>query len=185
MLRFLPLLVLLTSCGPKMLILRGSSNDFLKRKATAVAFLQPPEVIQGALDGLMFQIGMKPTSTQAGEKGSKVVIYKGPRAVPPELAAYGITLGSWYAARFGPPQEGGTGTEVVLMGKPMVGMIELCSEHDKLLQDIQYQCIDTQVPIDWIGKNHVSGRDETSMVTWALTQLYEKLNGAPGAPKKL
>lgn len=170
---FAVLAMSLTGCT-SMLVLRGSSNDFLKRKATTLDLNSPVATVQPVLDELFFQRGFRPSGQPvAGDKGSKIIVYKGMRAVPPEAASYGIQLGSWYAARIA--DIGNGTTEITLMGKPMVGTIEICSDHDNLLQDIQYTCIDTKVPPDWAGKNLVSGRDETEVVSWVLSGLYERL----------
>jgi hypothetical protein len=156
-----------------LIVVRGSSNDFLKRKATSVQLNAPQQVVQERLDQQMDRRGFKPSMTQAGEKGTTVVIYKGSRHVPREAAAYGVQLGSWFAARLGADPQGVV--EVTMMGKPMIGNVELCSDHDHLLEDIKYTCTDTKVPPDWAGKNLVSGRDETEVVTDVLNNLYEHL----------
>jgi hypothetical protein len=92
--------------------------------------------------------------------------------VPPEAAAYGIQLGSWFASRI---TNGANTTDVQLMGKPMVGQMEICSDHDNAYTDIKYACNDTRVPNDWAGKNLVTGRDETEVVEWVMTGLFERL----------
>ncbi|MBK7857242.1 MAG: hypothetical protein IPJ65_01205 [Archangiaceae bacterium] len=174
--RVLAVLVLSLSslgCNPQ-LILRGSSNDFLKHKATIVSLNLQPAQIQPVLDELFFQRGFRPASTQTGDKGSVVVVYKGSRPIPPDAANVGINIGSWYAARVGPSESPGI-TDVEIIGKPMVGVVELCSDHDKRLNDIKYTCNDTKVPPDWAGKHLVTGRDETEVVSWVLTGLYERL----------
>ncbi len=103
---------------------------------------------------------------------ARVDFYKGPRAVPPEAAAYGIQLGSWYAVRIAP---NGPTTVVTVMGKPMIGLLELCNDADDSLKDVQYACSDTKVPTNWAGQNLVTGRDETEVVSWVLTGLFERL----------
>lgn len=158
-----------------LVVIRGSTNDFLKRKATSVTLNTPLQQVQPVLDELMLQRGFRPTSNSAGEKGAQLIIYRGSRPVPPDIQAYGIQLGSWFAARIAVDPASPNATEVTLMGKPMVGTLELCSDHDKLLSDIQYTCQDTKVPPDWAAKNLVSGRDETEVVSWVLTGLYERL----------
>lgn len=174
MLRLLAVAVVVTGCS-NLVTVRGSSNDFLKRKATTVTLNAPQNIVQQRLDEVMDRRGFRPTSTQAADNGTTVVIYKGSRRVPREVQNYGIQLGSWFAARLGPSDGNPTSTDVTLMGKPMVGNLELCSDHDKLLSDIQYQCTDTQVAPDWAGRNLVSGRDETEVVSGVLAALYERL----------
>jgi hypothetical protein len=172
-LRLVAVGVCLAGCS-NLVVLRGSSNDFLKKKAATVTLNSPMAAVQPALDDLFYQRGFRSTSSVTGQGGSQVIIYKGPRPVPPEVGAYGVQLGSWYAARIANGQVPNT-TDVTLMGKPMVGIAELCSEHDKLLADIQYVCIDTKMPPDWVGTNYVTGRDETEVVSWVLNGLYERL----------
>jgi hypothetical protein len=166
-------LVLVVFCGcASSITLRASTNDFLKRKATTLSLEVPPAQVAATLDRLFYERGFASAgSSQPGENGAQVFIYKGPRRVPPELA-YSVQLGSWFAARVHPV---GTSTEITLMGKPMISGAELCSEHDELLKDIKYTCVDTKVPTNWPGVNLVSGRDETEVVSWVLTGVYEKL----------
>ena len=177
MLRLLALavaVVVSTGCS-NLIVVRGSSNDFLKRKATTVQLNAPVDVVRQRLDEMMDRRGFKAqTPVQPGNNGTTVVIYRGSRRVPRETASYGIQLGSWFAARLG-VGENATGTELMLFGKPMIGTIELCSDHDNLLEDIKYTCVDTKVPPDWAGKNLVTGRDETEVVTDVLNKLYERL----------
>jgi hypothetical protein len=144
----------------------------LKEPATRVSLNAPIAEVQPVLDELFGQRGFRSTGIQKAENGSQVIIYKGPRPVPPEAAAYGIQLGSWFAARI---TNGPNSTDVQLMGKPMVGQIEVCSDHDDVYKDIKYACTDTRVPNDWAGKNLVTGRDETEVVGWVMTGLYERL----------
>ncbi|MBL8953003.1 MAG: hypothetical protein JNK82_19655 [Myxococcaceae bacterium] len=172
MLRLLCVAVVLSGCS-NLIVVRGSSNDFLKRKATSVVLNAPQKVVQERLDEMFERKGFRPYSSTPGENGSQVLIYRGSRRVPREAQAYGIELGSWFAARVATVE--GNQTEVTLMGKPMVGAVEICSEHDNLLNDIKYVCSDTKVPPDWAGKNLVSGRDETEVVSGVLSDLYERL----------
>jgi hypothetical protein len=174
MLRLLAVAVVVTGCS-NLIVVRGSSNDFLKRKATKVTLNAPQNVVQQRMDELMDRRGFRPISTQAAGDGTSIVIYKGSRHVPREVQNYGITLGSWFAARLGPSDGNATSTDVTLMGKPMIGNLELCSDHDNLLEDIKYMCTDTKVAPDWAGKNLVSGRDETEVVSGVLADLYERL----------
>ena len=170
--------VLVSGSGCSNLItVRGSSSDFLKRKATVVTLNAPQNVVQQRLDDVMDRRGFRQTSTHPASNGTTLIIYKGSRRVPREAANYGIQLGSWFVARVGPTDgnPSATTTDVTLMGKPMVGELELCSDHDKLLEDIQYQCVDTKVAPDWAGRNLVSGRDETEVVSGVLNDLYERL----------
>lgn len=166
--------VVVTSGCSNLVVVRGSSNDFLKRKATTVQLNAPPNVVQERLDQQMDRRGFRPAASHAGANGATVLIYKGSRRVSREARDYGIQLGSWFAARISPDQAG-TGSELWLMGKPMVGNLELCSEHDNLLEDIKYTCQDTKVPPDWAGMNLVTGRDETEVVSGVLSDLYERL----------
>ena len=169
------LVVGLLVCGcSNLVVVRGSTNDFLQPKATSVTLNAPARQVQERLDELMDRRGFRPALSQAGENGTQVVIYKGSRRVPREAASFGVELGSWFAARLG-SVEGSTDTELWMMGKPMVGKLEVCSDHDKLLADIGYTCDDTRVPPDWAGKNLVSGRDETEVVTDVLSRMYERL----------
>ncbi len=180
MFRLLPLAVVLFGCS-NLVVIRGSSNDYLKKRATTVVVNAPPATVQPVVDELFFSRGFRPTSTLTGENQSQVIIYKGSRPVPPNAAPYGLQLGSWYAARLASNKQGAT--EVTLMGKPMVGQIELCSDYDNLLADVQYACTDTKVPPDWVGMNLVSARDETEVVDWVLAGIYERLMGQ-NVPKK-
>ena len=165
--------VVMTGCA-NLIVVRGSSSDFLKRKATTIQLNAPLPVVQQRLDEIMNRRGFRPSMTQAGAKGSSVIIYRGARHVPREAQNHGIQLGSWFAARIA-PGENAVGTEVWMLGKPMIGNLELCSEHDNLLEDIKYTCQDTKVPPDWPGKNLVTGRDETEVVSDVLNNLYEHL----------
>jgi len=180
MLRLLVPALALCGCS-NLVVIRGSSNDYLKKRATTVVVNQPAAEVQPVLDELFMARGFRQAGTLPGENQSQVVYYKGSRAVPPNAAPYGIQLGSWYAARLAPNAQGAT--EVTVMGKPMVGQVELCSDHDNLLADIRYTCIDTKVPPDWVGMNLVSGRDETEVVSWVLAGLYERMMGQ-NVPKR-
>lgn len=164
-------LVALSSCA-SMQVIRGSSSDFLKRKATTLSLNATPTAVTPLLDQLFMQRGFSAIGGQSAEKGGTVYLYRGPRALPPEVAAQGIALGSWFAARVTPV---GQGTEVVLLGKPMIGQLEVCSDADELLKDIGYRCVDSKVPAEWPATNYVSGRDETEVVSWVLSALYERL----------
>jgi hypothetical protein len=156
-----------------LVVIRASSNDFLKKKATSVLVPHPPQTVMPVIDELFQQRGyMRQPGQRGGENGSQLFFYRGPRALPPELSSYNLQLGSWYVARVTPAP---TGTEVTLAGKPMIGQQELCNDWDKLLADIQYQCVDTRVAPDWPGMNLISGRDESEVVSWVLTGLYERL----------
>lgn len=170
MLRLALVLLALSGCASS-ITLRASTNDFLKRKATAVSLNAPAPQVKQALEGLFYERGFSAAGNLPGENGSQVFFFKGPRASS-EAASYGIVLGSWFAARVATV---GTTTEVTLMGKPMVGTFELCSDHDELLKDLKYTCNDTKVPSAWAAKNLVSGRDETEVVSWVLSGLFERL----------
>jgi hypothetical protein len=169
--RLISLSLLAVACAST-LTLRASTSDFLKKKAITVSVNKPVQAVKPLLDDLFAQRGYRLSAEQAGANGSNIYFYKGARAVPPAQAAWGLQLGSWFAARVATV---GAATEVTLLGKPMVGALELCSEHDHLLEDIKYTCSDTKVPADWPGVNLVSGRDETEVVSWVLTGLYERL----------
>ena len=155
-----------------MVTLRGSSNDYLRKKGTMVTLTVSQAQVHPVLDQLFYERGFAQAGTQPGDNNSEIIIYKGARSVPPEAAAYGVQLGSWFAARL---QAQGTGTLVTLLGKPMIGAIELCSDADDLLKDIKYACSDTRVPSTWMGQNLVTGRDEEEIVSWVLNGLYERL----------
>jgi hypothetical protein len=159
------------SCA-SMVTIRGSSNDYLKQKGTMVPLTVSSAQVHPVLDQLFFERGFAPAGSQVGDNSSEIVFYKGARSVPPEAAQYGIQLGSWFAARLQPQ---GTGTLVTLLGKPMVGTIEICSDADDSLKDIKYACTDTRVPSSWAGQNYVTGRDEEEIVSWILNGLYERL----------
>src|SRR5687767_6839761 len=116
MIRLLLLSLLVAGCAST-LTLRASSSDFLKKKAITVSVNQPPQVVQPLLDDLFNQRGYRPTGTQTGANGSTVIIYKGARAVPPAQAAWGLQLGSWFAARVATVKNT---TEITLLGKPTV-----------------------------------------------------------------
>jgi hypothetical protein len=171
MLRLLSVLALLSGCT-SLITLRADTNDYLKDPATRVSLNAPITEVQPVLDELFFQRGFRSSGIQRADNGSQVIIYKGPRQVPPEAAAYGVQLGSWFAARI---TNTPTTTDVQVMGKPMVGSIEICSDHDDAYRDVRYVCTDTRVPTDWVGKNLVSGRDESEVVEWVVTGLYERL----------
>jgi hypothetical protein len=155
-----------------MLTLRGSSSDYLKKKGTMVSVNVSSAQVHPVLDQLMYERGFAPAGSQLGANNAEIIFYKGARAVPPEAAQYGVMLGSWFAARL---EQQGTGTTVTLLGKPMVGTIEICSDHDELLKDVKYACTDTRVPTNWMGQNYVTGRDEGEVVSWVLNGLYERL----------
>ena len=61
------------------------------------------------------------------------------------------------------------------MGKPMVGAFELCSDHDEVAQGDQVHLQRHQGPSELGGDELVTGRDETEVVSWVLTGLYERL----------
>lgn len=171
MLRLALVLAVLSGCTST-LTLRGSSSDFLKRKATTLALDNPAPQITATLNQLFHERGFRPAGITPGENGTQVYFYKGPRPMPPDMVAAGIQLGSWFAAKV--VTVAGT-TSVTVLGKPIVGTFELCSKHDELLKEIKYTCNDTQVPTTWAGVNMVTGRDETEVVSWVMNGLYERL----------
>ena len=164
--------VALMGCS-NLVVVRASSNDYLKKRATSVSLTAATATVIPMLDQLFQLRGFaRLPATRTGENGSQLFIYKGARALPPELAAYNLQLGSWYIARV--TQVANT-TEVTIAGKPMIGQQEICNDWDKLLADIQYTCADTKVAPDWPGMALVSGRDESEVVSWVLKELYERL----------
>ena len=171
MVRLTVVLVVLSGCTST-LTLRASSSDFLKLKATTLSLTAPPAEVTAMLNTLFFERGFRPSGTSAGDNGTKVYFYKGSRPVPPQVANSGIQVGSWFAAKVATVDGF---TNVFLLGKPLVGSSELCSESDELLREVKYTCSDSKVPAAWAGVNLVSGRDETEVVSWVLTGLYERL----------
>src|SRR5207245_2634220 len=95
MLRPLFTLVVLSGCT-QLVIIRADTNDFLKDPATRVSLNAPITDVQPVLDQLFYERGFRSTGIQKAANGTQVIIYKGPRPVPPEAAAYGIQLGSWF-----------------------------------------------------------------------------------------
>jgi hypothetical protein len=173
MTKTLAFVLAVTSSGcASMITLRGSSSDFLQPKATSLPLSAPMQAVQPVIDQLFVERGFVQSGVQPGQNASQVYFYKGARAVPPEAAAYGIQLGSWFAVRIAP---NGPQTVITVIGKPMIGQLELCSDADSQLSDVQYACSDTKVPTNWAGQNLVTGRDETEVVTWVLTGIYERL----------
>src|SRR5262245_47284854 len=100
--RLLAVAVLSLCACSNLVVVRGSSNDYLKRRATTVIITQPAAEVMPVLDELMLSRGFRPSGSQPGAKQSQIVIYRGSRPVPPNIAPYGIQLGSWFAARIGP-----------------------------------------------------------------------------------
>jgi hypothetical protein len=82
----------------------------------------------------------------------------------------GLQLGSFYAVRVAtaPP-----GTEVTVLGKPMVGARELCAEEDALLEESRYGCQEVVVPQGWEGRAQATGREEALVVAWLLAALEQ------------
>src|SRR5262245_41919581 len=100
MVRLLFALVVSSLCAcSNLVVIRGSSNDYLKKRAATVLVSQPVTEVQPVLDELMLARGFRAAGTQAGDKQSQIITYRGTRPVPPGVAPYGIQLGSWFAAR--------------------------------------------------------------------------------------
>lgn len=159
-----------TGCASS-ITLRASTNDFLKPAATEVTVSPPPQQVIPMVERLFLERGFTSAGPALqGENNTAVYLFKGLRA--PSAGTVGMDLGSWFAVRI---TGQGSGTLVSVLGKPMVSGLEVCSDADELLRDVKYTCVDTRVPDGWSGRGLVSGRDETEVVSWVLTALYERL----------
>ena len=170
---FVVLICLVGSSCASTMIVRGSSSDFLQKKGTSVTVNAPPNAVNAELDRLFMERGfMRVGDGTPATTGGEVLFYKGPRHVSTVDQDYGIQLGSWFAARVLPQ---GNQTTLSILGKPMIGQVELCSDNDSDLTDIKYVCTDTQVPKNYMALNMITGRDEETVVSDVLDRLYERL----------
>lgn len=163
-------LLALSGCAARV-TLRASTDDFLKPAATSVLVKGDPAQAAAFVEQLFAQRGFPIASRTAGGSGATFLTFRGLRPPRGELAALG--LGSYFVARLAPVPP--SFVTITVLGKPMVGNLELCSDADGLLSELGYRCSDTQMPADWAGKSLVSGRDEAEVVSWVVTGLYERL----------
>jgi hypothetical protein len=160
----------LSGCA-SMVTLRASTNDYLKPAASSVLVKGDPAQAASLVEQLFAQRGYPLGSREGSASGATFLFFRGARPPNGDLSAIG--LGSFFAVRLAavPPNL----TSVSVLGKPMVGTSELCSDADGMLSETRYSCRDVQQPAEWNGKTLVTGRDEAEVVSWVVTGVYERL----------
>jgi hypothetical protein len=157
--------VLALGCVPHG-VLRASAFAYLKPKGGTVSVEAKPDVVEAAVEQLLLQRGNARVDREVVPSGAAILYFKGPRGAEVQ----GLALGSFYAVRVAtaPP-----GTEVTVLGKPMVGGRELCAEEDAVLEESPYRCLEVAVPQGWEGRAQATGREEALVVAWLLAALEQ------------
>jgi hypothetical protein len=86
------------------------------------------------------------------------------------VAMQSNNVGSWFVARIAGE---GSGTDLMMFGKPTVNGVEVCSDADSLLAELKYWCVDTKVKDGAPEAQYMTGREEREILKGVGVALEE------------
>jgi hypothetical protein len=159
--------------------LRGSSYQHMRDSEARVGLPVPELQAIEALSSVLAERGFQRTAKYPVTSNVTYYVFKGRRRdyqsirgnVRTGIVYEGHELGSWFLARV---IGGGPTTEILLVGKPTVDGVEICSDADQMWLDVQYWCRDTRVRTDNRAADHMHGTEEADTVRGVITILKER-----------
>jgi hypothetical protein len=161
-------------------VVRVSTVQLISAEKSSTHYSKPPSVVFEAVKVELASRGfMLANQIDAKSSGAKFYLFKGARKDVTHIrgnsriiVAETHEIGSMFVARL---LAVGGGTELLLLGKPTISGVDLCSDADTMLADGGYWCKDTTIRSDYPGLPLMTGREEVDVVQGTLAALAEKL----------
>ncbi|HEX7603180.1 MAG TPA: hypothetical protein VF316_16295 [Polyangiaceae bacterium] len=178
-----------TVCAPAcvtMLAVRTSSVQILAPDQSDLVLL-PASQLVAALHAEFAARGSPLADQRQAPNGDTVYVYKGRRTAITSVSAtrtiitsQTYQIGSWFAVRVATTPGG---VRLSAIGKPTVNGVEVCSDADSTLSDVQYRCQDTHVREDATSDRQlITGREEAEVVRGIFVVLGERFRAPTGSP---
>ena len=158
--------------------LRASSLQGTDPASAHVLLREPSQDVARTLEQLFAQRGYVVTNKVVSKAGVSYYLFNGMRQNVMELYAsryqasvQSYVIGSWFAARL---ETVPGGTDLLILGKPTVNGIEVCSDEDRLLADVQYWCRDTRIRVDSSDRQFMTGREERETAKGVVVTLMDQ-----------
>jgi hypothetical protein len=170
-----------------MLAVRTSSVQILAHDQSELVLPVPASQLVPALHAEFAARGSPLADQHQAPNGDTVYVYKGRRTAITTVSAtrtiitsQTYQIGSWFAVRVATTPGG---VRLSAIGKPTVNGVEVCSDADSTLSDIQYWCQDTRVRADATSDRQLlTGREEAEVVRGIFVVLGERFRAPTGSP---
>ncbi len=161
----------LSGCMATYLRARMSTLQHINEASSVVVVSASPEDVMRRVSSALAQHGAAPTEMGRSLAGGALFIYRAPRPTPAVATSTGyVGVGSAYFVRL---RDTSNGVEVMLVGKPTLNGVDLCSDSDRLFVEFSYRCLDSSLTDDSAVWPHVTGREEVEVVRGVLASLAQ------------